>query len=97
MRRWAYRREDYNGTRGRGSTAAWVEHLRGRADVQNIDLMHPAGFCRNCLVELDERREADAQGVAMTKDESREIVYGTPYDAMGARRTPLQERLRWTW
>ena len=56
-----------------------VEHLRGRADVQNIDLMNLAGFCRNCLSNWM-KDAADANGVAMTKDESREIVYGMPYD-----------------
>ena len=38
-----------------------VEHLRGRTDVQNIDLMNLAGFCRNCLVELDEGRRRRAR------------------------------------
>jgi uncharacterized protein len=56
-----------------------VEHLRGRTDVQNIDLMNLAGFCRNCLSNWM-KDAADAKGVAMTKDESREIVYGMPYD-----------------
>jgi hypothetical protein len=56
-----------------------VEHLRGRTDVQNIDLMNLAGFCRNCLSNWM-KEAADAKGVAMTKDESREMVYGMPYD-----------------
>ena len=56
-----------------------VEHLRTRTDVQNIDLMNLAGFCRNCLSNWM-KDAADANGVAMTKDESREIVYGMPYD-----------------
>ncbi len=56
-----------------------VEHLRGRTDVQNIDLMNLAGFCRNCLSNWM-KDAADAKGVAMTKEESREIVYGMPYD-----------------
>ncbi len=56
-----------------------VEHLRSRTDVQNIDLMNLAGFCRNCLSNWM-KNAADAKGVAMTKDESREIVYGMPYD-----------------
>jgi hypothetical protein len=52
-----------------------VEHLRKRTDVQNIDLMITAGFCRNCLG--DWYREAAAEkGVALGKDEAREIVYG---------------------
>jgi uncharacterized protein len=56
-----------------------VEHLRQRTDVQNIDLMNLAGFCRNCLSNWM-KDAADAQGLPMTKDESREIVYGMPYD-----------------
>ena len=56
-----------------------VEHLRGRPDVQNIDLMNLAGFCRNCLSNWM-KDVADAKGVAMTKDDSREIVYGMPYE-----------------
>ena len=56
-----------------------VEHLRGRTDVQNIDLMNMAGFCRNCLSNWM-KDAADAQGVAMTKDDSREAVYGMPYE-----------------
>ncbi|HXX08051.1 MAG TPA: DUF1244 domain-containing protein [Pseudolabrys sp.] len=56
-----------------------VEHLRSRTDVQNIDLMNLAGFCRNCLSNWI-KEAADAKGVAMTKDESREVVYGMPYD-----------------
>jgi hypothetical protein len=56
-----------------------VEHLRTRADVQNIDLMNLAGFCRNCLSNWM-KEAADTKGVPMTKEESREIVYGMPYD-----------------
>ena len=56
-----------------------VQHLRERTDVQNIDLMNLAGFCRNCLSNWM-KEAADAKGVAMTKEESREIVYGMPYD-----------------
>src|SRR5262245_14305484 len=61
-----------------------VEHLRSRTDVQNIDLMNLAGFCRNCLSNWM-KEAADAKGVAMSKDESREIVYGMPYDEWRAR------------
>jgi uncharacterized protein len=61
-----------------------VEHLRSRTDVQNIDLMNLAGFCRNCLSNWM-KDAADAQGVAMTKDESRQIVYGMPYDEWKAK------------
>jgi hypothetical protein len=56
-----------------------VQHLRERSDVQNIDLMNLAGFCRNCLSNWL-KDAADAQGAALSKDESREAVYGMPYD-----------------
>jgi uncharacterized protein len=56
-----------------------VEHLRARTDVQNIDLMNLAGFCRNCLSNWL-KEAADAKGAAMTKDESREAIYGMPYE-----------------
>jgi hypothetical protein len=55
-----------------------VDHLRERTDVQNIDLMNLAGFCRNCLSNWY-RDAAEAEGVALSKDESREIIYGMPY------------------
>jgi len=61
-----------------------VDHLRQRTDVQNIDLMNLAGFCRNCLSNWM-KDAADAKGLAMTKDESREIVYGMPYDQWRAK------------
>ena len=56
-----------------------VEHLRTRTDVQNIDLMNLAGFCRNCLSNWL-KDAADAAGVPLSKDESREAVYGMPYE-----------------
>ena len=55
-----------------------VKHLRERTDVQNIDLMNMAGFCRNCLSNWY-RDAANAAGVDLGKDESREIIYGMPY------------------
>jgi hypothetical protein len=61
-----------------------VEHLRARTDVQNIDLMNLAGFCRNCLSNWM-KDAADAKGVVMSKDESRAIVYGMPYDEWRAK------------
>ena len=61
-----------------------VEHLRGRADVQNIDLMNLAGFCRNCLSNWL-KDAADEKGVALSKDESREAVYGMPYETWKAK------------
>ena len=56
-----------------------VDHLRTRTDVQNIDLMNLAGFCRNCLSNWM-KDAADAKGLPLSKDESRELVYGMPYD-----------------
>jgi uncharacterized protein len=56
-----------------------VEHLRERGDVQNIDLMNLAGFCRNCLSNWL-KDAADERGIALSKDESREHVYGMPYE-----------------
>jgi hypothetical protein len=56
-----------------------VEHLRERTDVQNIDLMNLAGFCRNCLSTWY-LEAADERGVPLTKDAAREIVYGMPYE-----------------
>ena len=61
-----------------------VAHLRSRTDVQNIDLMNLAGFCRNCLSNWL-KDAADEAGVALTKDESREAVYGMPYSEWKAR------------
>jgi uncharacterized protein len=60
-----------------------VEHLRSRSDVQNIDLMNLAGFCRNCLSNWL-KEEADARGAKMSRDESREAVYGMPYETWKA-------------
>ncbi|MBX3535469.1 MAG: DUF1244 domain-containing protein [Xanthobacteraceae bacterium] len=61
-----------------------IEHLRGRSDVQNIDLMNLAGFCRNCLSNWL-KDAADEKGVAMSKDESREAVYGMSYEEWKSR------------
>ena len=55
-----------------------LKHLDERSDVQNIDLMNLAGFCRNCLSNWY-RDAANAGGVELSKEESREIVYGMPY------------------
>jgi hypothetical protein len=72
-----------------------VDHLRARTDVQNIDMMNLAGFCRNCLSNWM-KDAADAQGVPMTKDESRELVYGMTYDEWKAKHqadaTPEQQK-----
>ena len=61
-----------------------VEHLRTRTDVQNIDLMNLAGFCRNCLSNWM-KEAADATGVPLSKDQSREAVYGMPYEEWKAK------------
>jgi len=61
-----------------------VEHLRGRTDVQNLDLMNLAGFCRNCLSNWM-KDAADQQGVPLSKDESRELIYGMPYETWKAK------------
>ena len=61
-----------------------VEHLRGRPDVQNIDLMNLAGFCRNCLAKWY-RAAAEECGQTMTYDEARELVYGMPYEEWRSR------------
>ena len=58
---------------------ALMHHLLvKRPDVQNIDLMTMAGFCRNCLSRWYQEA-AEAKGIAMTKDQAREVVYGMPY------------------
>jgi hypothetical protein len=56
-----------------------VAHLRARADVQNIDLMNLSGFCRNCLSNWYQEAAAE-RGLAVSKDEAREHVYGMPYE-----------------
>ena len=56
-----------------------LEHLSGRSDVQNIDLMNLAGFCRNCLANWY-REAAEAKGIELSKEASREAVYGMPYE-----------------
>ena len=56
-----------------------VAHLRARKDVQNIDMMNLAGFCRNCLSNWMQE-EAAKQGVPLDRDAAREVVYGMPYE-----------------
>lgn len=68
-------------TRERIEAAAFrklVEHLRGRTDVQNIDLMNLSGFCRNCLSRWWQEAAGDA-GVAVETPAAREVIYGMPY------------------
>lgn len=61
-----------------------VSHLRNRPEVQNIDMMNLAGFCRNCLSNWL-KDAADERGLPLTKDASREHVYGMPYEEWKAR------------
>jgi hypothetical protein len=56
-----------------------VEHLQSRTDVQNIDLMNLAGFCRNCLSKWFVAAAAE-RDVAIDLEQARELVYGMPYD-----------------
>jgi hypothetical protein len=61
-----------------------VQHLRERTDVQNIDMMNLAGFCRNCLSRWYAEAAAE-RGIELGKEEAREIVYGMPYAEWKAR------------
>ena len=61
-----------------------LEHLRRRTDVQNIDLMNLAGFCRNCLADWY-REAAQGAGLELSKDAARELIYGMPYSAWQAK------------
>ena len=60
------------------------DHLRSRNDVQNIDLMNLSGFCRNCLSRWYQEA-AEERGLGMSKEESRETVYGMPFDEWRSR------------
>lgn len=55
-----------------------LAHLGERTDVQNIDMMNLAGFCRNCLSNWY-KDAAQADGIDLSKDQAREIIYGMPY------------------
>ncbi len=61
-----------------------IEHFRERSDVQNIDLMNLAGFCRNCCSKWY-RAAAEERGIEMSYEEAREAVYGMPYDEWRAK------------
>ena len=61
-----------------------VQHLQERTDVQNIDMMNLAGFCRNCLSRWYAEAAAD-RGIDLDKEAAREIVYGMPYSEWKAR------------
>ncbi len=71
---------------------ALVHHLMvKRPDVQNIDLMNLGGFCRNCLSRWYQEAAAE-RGIAMTKDQARDVVYGMPYaDWVAKNQTPADE------
>ena len=56
-----------------------IQHLRERKDVQNIDLMNLAGFCRNCLSKWF-REEAQKKGIKISDPDARKYIYGMPYD-----------------
>jgi hypothetical protein len=56
-----------------------VDHLRKRSDVQDIELMELAGFCRNCLANWYQDAAA-AKGLSLSKEQAREIIYGMPYE-----------------
>ena len=64
-----------------------LEHLRQRPEVQNIDMMTLAGFCRNCLANWYTDAAGEA-GLAISKDEARSYVYGMPYDVWKAQHQP---------
>lgn len=70
-----------------------VRHLRERTDVQNIALMELAGFCRNCLSRWYQEA-AEARGIALDKEDARELIYGMPYsewkDRYQSKATPEQ-------
>ncbi|HEX2689136.1 MAG TPA: DUF1244 domain-containing protein [Kofleriaceae bacterium] len=61
-----------------------VEHFRERTDVQNVDVMNLAGFCRNCLSKWL-RTAANERGVPLSDPEAREMIYGMPYDEWKAK------------
>jgi uncharacterized protein len=61
-----------------------VRHLRERHEVQNIDLMNMAGFCRNCLANWYQEAASD-KGLELSKDGAREVIYGMPYKEWQAR------------
>jgi hypothetical protein len=68
-----------------------VKHLRERTDVQNLDLMELAGFCRNCLSRWY-REAAEERGIELPEPQAREIVYGMPYEEWKSRHQSEPER-----
>lgn len=76
-----------NATRTEIEAAAFrrlVEHFRAHTEVQNLDVMNVAGFCRNCLAKWY-RAEAEARGESLSDEQAREVVYGMPYADWKAR------------
>src|SRR5262245_52463651 len=71
-----------------------IRHLRERHEVQNIDLMNMAGFCRNCLANWYQEAARD-KGLALTKEGAREVIYGMPYQEWQAKHeteaSPVQQ------
>jgi hypothetical protein len=61
-----------------------LQHFRERTDVQNIDVMNLAGFCRNCLAKWY-RAAAEERGLALSYEDAREIIYGMPYEEWKAK------------
>jgi hypothetical protein len=61
-----------------------VQHFRERTDVQNLDVMNLAGFCRNCLSKWY-RAAAQERGIEMSDPEAREVIYGMPYEEWKAK------------
>ena len=75
-----------------------VAHLRQRTDVQNIDMMNLAGFCRNCLSRWY-REGAAEQGITIADPDAREIVYGMPYkewQALHQKETSAEQKAKFT-
>jgi len=64
-----------------------VSHLGARTDVQNIELMILAGFCRNCLADWY-REAAEEKGIDLSKEEAREIIYGEPFSEWKRKHQP---------
>jgi len=74
-------------TRTEAEAAAFrrlLGHLREHTEVQNVDLMNLAGFCRNCLAKWF-RAEAESRGEALSDEQARELVYGMPYSEWKAK------------
>jgi uncharacterized protein len=70
-----------------------VQHLRARDDVQNIDLMNLAGFCRNCLSNWFEDAARD-KGVMVSRDEARTHIYGMAYDEWKAKHQSGSDKIK---